>query len=142
MAPPSATLTAEPSIAPTAAPDVFDRQPTPMAELPDPTAAVVHLAQAIVDVMFGRRALTQLNAWVTQEVLDQLRLAQRVMASRSVTDRLEWRSPRVTSTRITCPAEGVIEASATVLTAPRSRALALRLEGLDGRWRCTAIRAG
>ncbi|MDQ1246770.1 MAG: hypothetical protein QG597_1138 [Actinomycetota bacterium] len=143
MPSPTALLTAEPVSEPiTHVPDIFDRQPTPMSELPDPTTAVVQLAQAIVDVLFGQRALTQLNAWVTTEVLDQLRLAQRVMAGRPSAQRLEWRSPRVTSTRVTCPAPGVIEASAVVAAAPRSRALALRLEGLDGRWRCTALRAG
>jgi hypothetical protein len=40
------------------------------------------------------------------------------------------------------PADGVAEACAVVDTGPRRRAIALRLEGLDGRWRCTQLQFG
>lgn len=143
MAPSTAVLDVEPTAETEPAEiDLFDRQPTPASELPDPTATVLQLAQAIVDVLFGRRALTQLNAWATPEVLDQLRLAQCVMASRPAAQRMGWRSPRVVRVRVTTPASGVVEASAVVSASPRTRALALRLEGLDGKWCCTAMQVG
>lgn len=145
MTPTTAVLDAEPIADAETEPaelDVFDRQPTPVSELPDPATAVMRLAQAIVDVLFGRRALAQLNAWATPEVLDQLRLAQCVMASRPAAQRMGWRSPRVIRVWVTTPASGVVEASVVVAASPRTRALALRLEGLDGRWCCTAMQAG
>jgi hypothetical protein len=36
----------------------------------------------------------------------------------------------------------VVEASAVINTGSGMRALALRLEGIDGQWRCTAINLG
>jgi len=38
-----------------------------------------------------------------------------------------------------CPRQGVIEASITVVFPYKVRAAALRLEGIDGRWRVTAF---
>ena len=43
------------------------------------------------------------------------------------------------STHTCSPRDGVIEATVTVRGRVRSRAVALRLEGLDSRWRATAI---
>ena len=44
---------------------------------------------------------------------------------------------------LTClPCNGVCEASAVVIDRGRVRALALRMEGLDGRWRVTALEIG
>ncbi len=126
--------------------DVFDPQPTPSDALGDPADTVHRLAQAVVDVFIGQRPVSQLHPWVTPEVADQLRL----MVGRAGPTRAgraskgtgpQGRRPRVVSTRITSPAPGVVEASAVVTGAPRSKALAMRLEGLDGRWRCTALRA-
>ena len=42
-------------------------------------------------------------------------------------------------TRITSPADGVVEAVVIVHGKARTRAIAIRLEGLDQRWRATAI---
>ncbi len=125
--------------------DVFDPQPTPVEALPDPSATVQRFAQAIVDVLSGQRCLAQLNAWATPEVLEQLRpiaeraVAQRAKATTGSSRRAPGRLPRVVSTRVTTPAHGVVEASAVVSGAPRSRAVAMRFEGLDGRWQCTAL---
>jgi hypothetical protein len=41
---------------------------------------------------------------------------------------------------VTQPADGVVEACTVFRLGRRTRALALRMEGLDGRWRCTALR--
>ena len=43
------------------------------------------------------------------------------------------------ATRITSPADGVVEAVVIVHGKARTRAIAIRLEGLDQRWRATAI---
>jgi hypothetical protein len=48
----------------------------------------------------------------------------------------------VRSVRVCLPADGVAEASAVVVSRGRVLAVALRLEGLDGRWRMTALEVG
>jgi len=48
----------------------------------------------------------------------------------------------VRSLHVSAPADGVAEVAALVRRDARSTALALRLEGLDGRWQCTALELG
>jgi hypothetical protein len=40
------------------------------------------------------------------------------------------------------PVDGVAEVNAVARRAGRAHAVAARLEGIDGRWRCTAIQIG
>jgi hypothetical protein len=40
------------------------------------------------------------------------------------------------------PADGVAEVAAMVRRGARTTAVAVRLEGLDGRWQCTAVELG
>ena len=49
---------------------------------------------------------------------------------------------RVRRVRVCEPADGIVEACAVVVSHGRVRALALRLEGLDGRWLVTALTIG
>lgn len=95
------------------------------------------IAQAIVEVLAGLRPAAQLSPHVTPAVLAQIRAAAGAPG-------VGIRSPRqrIGHLRVTFPAVGVIEACAVVRGGPRSRALALRLESLDGRWRCSAVEAG
>ena len=109
------------------------RQPTRSAELPDPRRWAVRLAQGIVEALHGHRPLQQLIRWTDEPVY---RLLER---RRSVQRAGTGPRPLVRSMRICQPGEGVVEASAVVETGGRCRALAMRLEGLDGRWRCTAL---
>jgi hypothetical protein len=46
------------------------------------------------------------------------------------------------SVRICQPTDGVAEVSATVRSGARARAIAFRMEGVDGRWRVTALDIG
>jgi hypothetical protein len=48
----------------------------------------------------------------------------------------------VRSVRVSEPTDGVAEVCAIVQQGPRCRAIALRLEGIDGRWQCTALQIG
>jgi hypothetical protein len=109
------------------------RQPTRSAELPDPRRWAVRLAQGIVEALHGHRPLQQLIRWTDEPVyrlLERRRSVQRAGAGPR---------PLVRSIRICQPGDGVVEASVVVETRGRCRALAMRLEGLDGRWRCTAL---
>ena len=48
----------------------------------------------------------------------------------------------VRSIHVSEPVDGVAEVAALVRRGARSTAVALRLEGLDGRWQCTALELG
>ncbi|HSV66088.1 MAG TPA: Rv3235 family protein [Mycobacteriales bacterium] len=113
--------------------DFFDAQPTPRGELPDPQAWLTRLLRVVLECLEGWRAPAQLRAYATAEVVAE------VAARRKRTAR-PGSAPRVRSLHVTEPADGVVEACAVVQRgADQSRAIALRLEGLDGRWRCVAL---
>jgi hypothetical protein len=119
-------------------PDIFDRQPTSRRRLPDPEPWAARLIQAALEMIAGRRPATQLQEWTTPLVLAELAVAaterHRALPGSS--------PPTVRSVRVSEPADGVAEISAVVQRGERYFAVAARLEGLDGRWRCVAIRLG
>jgi hypothetical protein len=117
------------------------RRTTPRSDLPDPRRWSARLAQGLVEVLSGVRPLPQLAPWVSEEVFAELR--PRVRAAERRPDRPASRMrAQLRTLRLCEPADGVAEVSAVVQHGTRCRALALRLEGLDGRWRCTALEFG
>jgi hypothetical protein len=110
------------------------RRPTSAHRLPDPRRWAARLAQAIAEALHGHRPVQQLLRWTDDDVYAKIvqRLAARPRGE------LAGR-PTVKSIRVCTPTDGVAEASAVLQAGPRCRALALRLEGLDGQWRCTAL---
>jgi len=119
--------------------DIFDPQPTARADLPDPQLWAGRLAQAMLEVDAGVRPVAQLRRWTSEEVYASLRhrgRRSRFVQTRAAGSNRVW----VRSLRICEPADGVAEVSAVVQDGPRTRALAMRLEGTDGRWRCTVLK--
>ena len=118
----------------------FGPQPTPRAQLPEPRRWAARFVQAVVEVLSGDRPTGQLVRWTTTEVFDEVscrvvpapRRNRPGTASRGV----------VRSVHVTEPADGVAEVAALVRRGMRCTAIALRLEGMDGRWQCTAIELG
>jgi hypothetical protein len=116
----------------------FDARPTATDDLPDPTAWARRMVQAVVEVLSGVRPVAQLVRWTSLEVYAglQRRCAPAASAPRP------GRRAVVRTVRVCLPVDGVAEASAVVVDHGRVRAVALRLEGLDGRWRMTALELG
>jgi hypothetical protein len=110
------------------------RRPTSGEVLPEPRRWSARLAQAIVETLHGHRPVQQLLRWTDDAVYSAIidRLASRPRAAPAT-------RPVVRSIRVCTPTDGVAEASAVIQTGSRCRALAMRLEGLDGQWRCTAL---
>ena len=120
--------------------DEFAHRPTRSTDLPEPEPFVAKIAQAVVEVISGQRPATQLIRHTSPTVYSLL--ARRALVS---TRRLrgEARRPAVVRRIRLCePADGVIEACAVVVSHGRVRALAFRLEGLDGRWLMTQVAVG
>jgi hypothetical protein len=124
----------------------FGPQPTARADLPEPRAWGGRLVQALVEVLAGDRPAGQLVRWTSGEVYDDVTALVPVRA-RPGRPRPPGRTgppsrATVRSVHVTEPADGVAEVAATVTRGRRTTAVALRLEGLDGRWQCTALELG
>ncbi|MDT4937825.1 MAG: hypothetical protein QOG80_1496 [Pseudonocardiales bacterium] len=120
----------------------FGPQRTSRAMLPEPRPWAGRLVQAVVEVTAGVRPLTQLVRWTTSEVYESMQLrASHAHASVRVGELDRW-AEVVRSVHVSEPVDGVAEVCAIVQQGPRCRAIALRLEGIDGRWQCTALHIG
>jgi hypothetical protein len=116
---------------------------TPTAELPDPSRWAGQFVQAAVEVAGGVRPPIQLVRWTSEEVLATLTRRNDLAVRARRAGRLADRGRTVVRSVRSCPVrDGVVEASAVVTDGVRARAVALRLEGLDGRWRVTALELG
>ncbi|WP_020577243.1 Rv3235 family protein [Actinopolymorpha alba] len=122
----------------------FAPQPTPRLALPDPRSWSGRFVQALVEVLTGDRPSAQLLRWTNADVYGDV--IARVRAVGSASAGLIGRGGReraiVRSVHVCEPCDGIAEASVHVRHGGRSRAVALRIEGLDGRWRCTALELG
>lgn len=110
--------------------DSFDPRPTSRNDLPNARQWSIRLVHGIVEVINGVRPSSQLTRWLTPEVLN---LVQSRISAKNM-PRFSVRSVHVCETD-----DGVAEVSGVFGTPNRSFALAIRLEGLDGRWRATSL---
>ena len=124
-----------------AADDFFGHQPTSTSSLPDPQPLIENLARCVIEILAGARDLDQVARWITDDV--QRHLLRRVVLSaraRAAKGQKAVRPAFTIGTVRTCePADGVVEAVVIVRGRARVRAVAIRLEGLDRRWRASAI---
>lgn len=108
---------------------------TARRDLPSPAARAATLVRALREVIAGDRPLQQLMRWATPEVLTQVEELVCPSGPR----------PWATSLQrllVSEPVDGVAEVCAIVRRGERSTAVAMRLEGLDGRWLLTALQVG
>jgi hypothetical protein len=130
--------------------DVDDLDPVPArrrtstGDLPEPRRWAAQFVQAAVEVAVGLRPAVQLVRWTQESVYSTLARRSDVAARARRAGRLAVPvgRARVRSVRC-CPVrDGVVEASAVVTDGVRHRGVALRLEGIDGRWQVTALELG
>ena len=121
--------------------EFFGHQPTSTASLPVPDPLVENLTRCVIEILAGARELEQISRWVTDDVYRHL--LKRVVLSTSARQAKGLAAVRpvfaLGSTTICEPRDGVVEAVVIVRGRARTRAVALRLEGMDNRWRATAI---
>ncbi|MGZ4549101.1 MAG: Rv3235 family protein [Blastococcus sp.] len=107
------------------------------ADLPDPRATGRLLITLTLEALAGRRPLTQLQPMTSPGVFTALSNGRR---PRWCT---EGNAPLALGrVHVSEPVDGVAEVSAVAHRAGRAHAVAARLEGVDGRWRCTALQVG
>jgi len=121
--------------------EFFGHQPSPRAELPDPEPLLENLTRCVIEILAGARELEQISRWVSDDVYRHL-LKRVVLSSRArqIKGVIASRPAFVMGSTTVCePRDGVVESVVIVRGRARTRAVAIRLEGLDGRWRATAI---
>ena len=107
----------------------FAPQPTSAANLPEITPLIHQFIHNVLEIWAGRRSSQQLQLSCHYTIFSQLQHATGSMTEIG----------RVRKTRITEPIDGVCEATVTVRFGDRLRVIAIRFEGLDGRWLCTCL---
>lgn len=121
--------------------EFFGHQPTATSALPDPRPMVENLARSVMEILAGCRDLDQISRWVTDDVyrtvLQRVHISRRARALKKQAVVLP--NFGLGRTIISHPVDGVVESVVIVHGKARTRSIAIRLEGLDGRWRATAI---
>lgn len=122
---------------------VFGVQPTVADELPEAARWSARIGQALVEVMHGARPPAQVLRWTSAEVYTVVARRGALAARRAGRSQRQGegvtRRVRVRTARVCHPRDDVTEASLVVADGRRVRALAMRLEGRDGRWVVTAL---
>ena len=138
---PASTLASEERPIPAEVRDLFSYEATSTRSLPPPEPLVEQLTRSVVEILAGARELDQIARWVSDDVYRTL-LKRTILGARARQARGERASrPAIAlgPIRVAEPADGVVEAVTIVHGRGRSRAVAIRLEGIDRRWRATAI---
>ncbi|WP_040163677.1 Rv3235 family protein [Microbacterium gorillae] len=121
--------------------EFFAPQRTGHADLPDPTPLLRNLTVGVLEALAGAREVEQLARWLAEEaflsVVTRVNLAARARSARGMAAVRPHQ--RITSVRHSSPADGVVEGVVIVQTPMRTRAVAIRLEGIDRRWRATSL---
>ena len=105
-------------------------QPTSAAELPDIQRWLMSFTTNFLEIYAGRRQPAQLHARCHRVIyLELLRLTGK-----------STEIGRIRKIHITEPLDGICESVITIRFGERIRALCIRMEGVDGRWLCTALK--
>ena len=107
------------------------------SDLPDPQAAGRRVVTLTLEAFAGRRPVGQLQSLVSPPLFTALSERRRPRWCSEGTAPL-----LISSVRVFEPVDGVAEVSAVARRGGRAHAVAARLEGIDGRWRCTALQIG
>ncbi len=100
-------------------------------------------AKAVVEVMGGDRGPSQLLRWTSESVYADLCRRVALLHRTTPNDRRVRRlRSQVQSVHLFCPTPESAEVSIHVRRGQRSRAIAARLEVVEGRWTCTALQFG
>ncbi len=121
--------------------DFLAPERTPSQALPDPEPFLCNLTRGVLEVFAGVRDVDQLARWLTEDAYRKLvlraSLATRARSARGMP--VSRPAHTIMSVHATSPADGIVEAVVIVRGPARTRAVALRLEGMDKRWRATSL---
>lgn len=117
--------------------EYFGAQFQTASELGDPKPVLAFLAQAVIETLAGIRDVEQSARWLSDGVYQQLRVKALACSRERARSAAKALRPNLVIGRISSfsPRDGVIEGVVIVHNRGRARAVAIRLEGYNGRWR-------
>ena len=121
--------------------EYFGVQYSKTSELPDPVESLKVLATGVVEVIAGTRQVEQLARWLSDDVYQRLQFrARRAEAQRAEQGiKAHYQNLSVGGLRTSSPRDGVIESVILLSSKSRTRAVTIRLEGINARWRATSV---
>lgn len=110
-------------------------------ELQNPDTLLRSLAPAVVEVIAGVRNINQLAAHLSDDVYLRLRDRATSAAAHRAQAGVAAKAPKlaVGAMQRNNPRTGIVESVILVSSAARTRAVTIRLEGINNRWRATAV---
>jgi Family of unknown function (DUF6459) len=105
-------------------------------------AFATRFAQAVVEVIAGDRGVHQLMRWTTDEVYEELQVRSNALTRTTTSVRRRRLRAYVRSVHLSMPVPDGAELSIHVRHGDRSRAIAARIDRIEGRWRCSALQFG
>ena len=121
--------------------EYFAPQRTSTEELPEPGPLLENLTRGVLEVLAGVREADQLARWFSEDafrvVVTRANLAALARSARGIAASRPVH--QVLRIRTSSPADGIVESVVIVAGPARTRAVAIRLEGWDGRWRATSL---
>lgn len=107
----------------------FAPEPTSAADLPEIIDLVFQFIHNVVEIWAGRRSASQVQAMCHHPIFAELHRNSGHQKDVG----------RIRRIKVTQPLDGICEATVMIRYGDRLRAVAIRFEGLDGRWLCTAL---
>ena len=107
----------------------FAPEPTSAADLPDIEELIFQFIHNVVEIWAGRRSASQVQPMCHHLIFSEL---QRSAGQQKLVGRIR-------KIKVTQPLDGISESTVTVRYADRLRVVAIRFEGRDQRWLCTAL---
>jgi hypothetical protein len=107
----------------------FAPNPTSASELPDIRELTFQFIHNVVEIWAGRRNASQVQAMCHHLIFADL---QRTAGQQKLVGKIR-------KIKVTEPLDGISEITVTIRYGDRLRVVAIRFEGLDGRWLCTAL---
>jgi hypothetical protein len=110
-------------------------------ELGDPRPVLAFLAQSVIETLAGIRDIEQCARWLSDGVYQQLRQKSLASSRSRAESSLKAMRPNLVVGKISVfiPRPGVIEGVVIVHNIGRARAVAIRLEGYNNRWRAKSV---
>ena len=121
--------------------EYFGVQYSRTQDLPDPVESLKVLATGVVEVIAGTRQVDQLARWLSDDVYQRLQFRARRAEAQRVEQgvKAHYQNLRVGGLRTCSPRDGVLESVVLLSSRSRTRAVAIRLEGINSRWRATSV---
>lgn len=121
--------------------DYFGSEFSTSTALGDPKPVLSFLALSVIETLAGIRDIEQCARWLTDGVYQQLRQKSFASTRSRAESSIKALRPNLTVGRISTfsPREGIVEGVVIVHNLGRARAVAIRLEGYNGRWRARSL---